>query len=28
MTDEFHHFPDWWKPMTEVESTAFLEGRY
>jgi prevent-host-death family protein len=20
--------PDWWKPMTEEESTAFLEGRY
>ena len=20
--------PDWWKPMTEEEATAFLEGRY
>jgi prevent-host-death family protein len=20
--------PDWWKPMTEAETEAFLEGRY
>jgi antitoxin (DNA-binding transcriptional repressor) of toxin-antitoxin stability system len=20
--------PDWWKPMTEEETAAFLEGRY
>ena len=20
--------PDWWKPMTEEETDAFLEGRY
>jgi prevent-host-death family protein len=20
--------PDWWKPMTEEESEAFIEGRY
>ncbi len=20
--------PDWWKPMTEEESDAFIEGRY
>lgn len=22
------HDPDWWKPMTEEEVDAFLEGRY
>jgi antitoxin (DNA-binding transcriptional repressor) of toxin-antitoxin stability system len=22
------HDPDWWKPMTEEETEAFLEGRY
>jgi len=22
------HDPDWWKPMTEDETDAFLEGRY
>jgi antitoxin (DNA-binding transcriptional repressor) of toxin-antitoxin stability system len=22
------HDPDWWKPMTEQEVDAFLEGRY
>ena len=22
------HDPDWWKPMTEEEGEAFLEGRY
>ena len=22
------HDPDWWKPMTEEEEDAFLEGRY
>ena len=22
------HDPDWWKPMTEAEVEAFLEGRY
>ncbi len=22
------HDPDWWKPMTDEEADAFLEGRY